>query len=75
MKRYLPNAIELQRSNNTQEISYLHKDHLGSIDTITNENGFIKQKLYFDAWGKKQLIVSGNMIRNQRGQTRLVLFL
>jgi RHS repeat-associated protein len=61
-RRNLPGAIELRRSNGTREISYLHKDHLGSIDTISDANGDIKQKLYFDAWGKKQIIDTGNYV-------------
>jgi YD repeat-containing protein len=51
-RRNLPGAIALYRDNGTSEVSYLHTDHLGSLDTITNEEGLIKQKLYFDAWGK-----------------------
>ena len=30
---------------------YLHRDHLGSITTITNESGAIVQELSYDAWG------------------------
>jgi RHS repeat-associated protein len=63
-RRNLPAAIELRCSNGTREISYLHKDHLGSIDTISDANGDIKQKLYFDAWGKKQVINTGNYAAN-----------
>lgn len=73
MKRYLPSAIELQRSNGTREINYLHKDQLGSIDTITDEDVNIKQKLYFDAWGKKQILDSGNMISSLASYTTLSL--
>lgn len=61
-RRNLPGAIALSRSNGTNEISYLHQDHLGSLDTITNEAGEIKQKLYFDAWGKKVVLDSHMML-------------
>jgi len=70
-RRHLPGAIELHRSNGTHDISYLHKDHLGSIDTITNDKGEIKQKLYFDAWGKKHVIDSQNIISSLASQTTL----
>ena len=30
---------------------YLHKDHLGSITTITDASGAIQQELSYDAWG------------------------
>jgi RHS repeat-associated protein len=72
-RRFLPGAIELQRSNGTREISYLLKDHLGSIDTITDESGFIKQKLYFDAWGKKHIIASANLKASLNSFTTLSL--
>lgn len=55
-RRNLPGAVELRRSNNTREINYLLKDHLGSIDTLVNENNQIIQKLYYDPWGKKRQI-------------------
>ena len=61
-RRNLPSAIGLYRSNGTAEISYLHKDHLGSLDTLTNEEGEITQKLYFDAWGKKVVLDKTMMI-------------
>ncbi|MEP7166604.1 MAG: FG-GAP-like repeat-containing protein [Candidatus Woesebacteria bacterium] len=31
--------------------AFVHMDHLGSIDTITDQKGAIVQKLSFDAWG------------------------
>jgi RHS repeat-associated protein len=37
-----------------QETRYLHKDHLGSIDTITDENGQLVEKFSFDAWGQRR---------------------
>lgn len=61
-RRNLPGAIALYRDNGTSEVSYLHTDHLGSLDTITNEEGLIKQKLYFDAWGKKSILVPNMML-------------
>lgn len=42
--------------NNSENLRYLHKDHLGSIDTISNSNGKAVQKLYHDAWGKQQQV-------------------
>ena len=72
-RRMLPGAIELQRSNGTREISYLLKDHLGSLDTITDENGDIKQKLHFDAWGKKTVLDNGEVIATLQGFSTLSL--
>jgi RHS repeat-associated protein len=37
------------------EISrYFHTDHLGSVDTITNETGAVVQRLSYDAFGKRR---------------------
>lgn len=38
-------------SNNTEELRYIYKDHLGSWTTITNDQGVILQEMSFDAWG------------------------
>ncbi|MEM7298039.1 MAG: RHS repeat-associated core domain-containing protein, partial [Bacteroidota bacterium] len=47
-------AIEtiFNEDNTKSNIRYLHKDHLGSIQTITDENGLVQEVLSFDAWGK-----------------------
>ena len=34
-----------------QSLLYIHKDHLGSITTITDSQGTILQELSYDAWG------------------------
>ncbi len=42
-------------TNNTQVATrYLHKDHLGSIESITDENGGVVERLSFDAWGARR---------------------
>ncbi len=33
---------------------YLHRDHLGSVDTITNASGQVVQRMSFDSWGKRR---------------------
>jgi len=33
---------------------YFHKDHLGSIQTITDEVGALVERLNYDAWGKRR---------------------
>jgi RHS repeat-associated protein len=39
----------------TPETRYFHKDHLGSITTIiTNQNWAGREKLSYDAWGKRR---------------------
>ncbi|WP_284244624.1 RHS repeat-associated core domain-containing protein [Thalassotalea insulae] len=72
-RRSLPGAIELRRSNGTQEINYLLTDHLGSIDTIADVDGNIKEKLYFDVWGKKTVVDSANVIDTLNSFTTLTL--
>ncbi len=36
------------------EKAYLYKDHLGSIDFITDANGTVVQEMSFDAWGQRR---------------------
>ena len=35
-------------------MNYLHKDHLGSIQTITDENGKVVERLSFNSWGERR---------------------
>jgi RHS repeat-associated protein len=54
-KRYVgENVIQTARSNNANSLEYLHKDHLGSINFITDASGQLKHKLSFDAFGKRR---------------------
>lgn len=47
-------ATFTHNSNGTQSTRYLHKDHLGSIQYITDENGNLAQELSYDAWGNRR---------------------
>ena len=39
--------------------NYLHRDHLGSVETVTDSLGNVIQRLSFDPWGKRQLATWG----------------
>ncbi len=67
-RRYLPNAIQTRHSTGVVDTRYLHKDHLGSIDTITNKDGKIIEKVYFDVWGKRESIDSSQWNTTARSQ-------
>ncbi|WP_105102098.1 RHS repeat domain-containing protein [Microbulbifer pacificus] len=54
IKRYLPGGALITVSNNGKQRRYLHKDHLGSIDVITDASGTVEQALSFDAWGQRR---------------------
>ncbi len=49
-----PVAIYTSRSNGVNDTRYLHKDHLGSIDVITNEAGAVVHKLSYDVFGQRR---------------------
>jgi hypothetical protein len=34
--------------------SYLHHDHLGSTEAVTNETGQLVERFSYDAWGKRR---------------------
>lgn len=42
------------QSAGTQVTRYLHKDHIGSVTTITDESGLIAEEFSFDPWGKRR---------------------
>ncbi len=39
----------------TDKTRYLHKDHLGSVESITDESGVVTEHLSYDAHGKRRL--------------------
>lgn len=47
-------GIRTLRSNSVDDTRYLQKDHLGSVDAITNESGAAVLKLSYDAFGKRR---------------------
>ncbi len=49
-------AIYTQKSDSTEKTRYLHKDHLGSVDVITKEDGTVTERLSFDPHGKRRQI-------------------
>lgn len=49
IKRTLINGSLTSESKN-----YMHKDHQGSTDVITDENGYVVERQSFDAWGKRR---------------------
>ncbi len=40
----------------TLRTSYMHRDHLGSVDVLTDETGTVQQRMSFDTWGKRREI-------------------
>ncbi|WP_338616179.1 RHS repeat-associated core domain-containing protein [Pigmentiphaga sp. CHJ604] len=47
-------AIYTTRSTNVTTLRYLHKDHLGSTNAVSDETGAVVERLAYDAWGKRQ---------------------
>ncbi len=41
-------------NNGTGTMYYVHTDHLGSYDAITNQSGTVVQNYSFDAWGRRR---------------------
>ncbi|UMR29225.1 hypothetical protein MJ904_19335 [Massilia sp. MB5] len=56
VKTYWPNGlgVEIDRSGSATELNYFHKDRLGSVISITDQSGTSKEKLAYDAWGKRR---------------------
>ncbi|MBV7330176.1 RHS repeat-associated core domain-containing protein [Chloroflexi bacterium TSY] len=49
-------AIYTTRHDNTQETRYLHRDHLGSITTITDESGQAIECSVYEPFGKRKSV-------------------
>ncbi|MBR4392384.1 MAG: VCBS repeat-containing protein [Bacteroidales bacterium] len=52
--------------DNNNKLFYIHKDHLGSWTTITDQHGTIEQENNFDAWGNS---TNGDDLLFDRGYT------
>jgi len=37
-----------------KEMFYIHKDYLGSFETVTDDSGQVREKLSFDPWGRRR---------------------
>ena len=44
-------VVQVNPAANTATPQYFHKDHLGSIVSVTNQAAAVVQRLQFDAWG------------------------
>jgi hypothetical protein len=44
----------LNTVNDVDSMYYLHTDHLGSYDKITNQAGTVVESYSFDAWGRRR---------------------
>ncbi|MDP3462798.1 MAG: RHS repeat-associated core domain-containing protein, partial [Bacteroidales bacterium] len=47
-------GIHMKNPDGTSGLFYIHTDHLGSLHTITDENGSLLQELSFDPWGTRR---------------------
>ncbi len=60
-------AVYVKQSGQSDKIYYAHNDHLGSILSLTDNNGASVFKATYDAWGRQT--VSQNTIGFARGYT------
>jgi len=62
-KRYIGGyAIESRYSTGTKNLHYLHKNHIGSLDAITNEAALIIETVSFSAFGQRRAADNLNVI-------------
>ncbi|MBG0781695.1 MAG: VCBS repeat-containing protein [Bacteroidales bacterium] len=47
-------GVMIQPRDGKQQMYYLHKDHLGSYTTITDESGNTIERMSYDAWGRRR---------------------
>ncbi|MDR3244941.1 MAG: RHS repeat-associated core domain-containing protein [Prevotellaceae bacterium] len=60
-------AIYVKQSGQTDKIYYAHKDHLGSIIKLTDDNSSTVFQATYDAWGKQT--ITTNTFNFHRGYT------
>ncbi|MCB0338808.1 MAG: RHS repeat-associated core domain-containing protein, partial [Bdellovibrionales bacterium] len=47
-------AVFASSSDGSSDLRYLHRDHLGSLDVITDDSGVAIERLSYDPWGKRR---------------------
>ena len=62
VKTYWPSSIgvEIDRPGQATELNWTHTDRLGSPVALTDINGNFREKLAFDAWGKRRTLDGGS---------------
>ena len=65
---YIGDAIYVKEAGQSDKILYAHKDHLGSIISITDDQGVPVFRATYDAWGK-QTLNPANTFNFHRGYT------
>ncbi|AKU20484.1 NBR1-Ig-like domain-containing protein [Massilia sp. NR 4-1] len=70
VKTYWPNGVglELDRPDGSTELVWTHEDRLGSIIALSNSDGVLKEKLAYDAWGKRRQLDGSATPDNLDGQ-------
>lgn len=58
VKTYWPYGVgvEIDQPNGTSSLNWIHTDRLGSVMGVTDEAGVLKEKLAYDAWGKRRTL-------------------
>lgn len=47
---------ERSAASAAQRTRFIHKDHLGSVDAITDSNGVVVERQSYDAWGRRRTV-------------------
>ncbi|PHS17630.1 MAG: hypothetical protein COA86_10145 [Kangiella sp.] len=61
-RRSIPGAVIEVPTLGSMKVSYLHVDHLGSTDVITNSTGATAQEYSFDFFGQKRNVTNWSTI-------------
>ncbi|AVR95244.1 NBR1-Ig-like domain-containing protein [Pseudoduganella armeniaca] len=57
VKTYWPMGIglDIDKPGDATELNWVHRDRLDSVTAISSDAGMLKEKLAYDAWGKRRL--------------------
>ncbi|MDF2176845.1 SpvB/TcaC N-terminal domain-containing protein [Aliiglaciecola sp. CAU 1673] len=68
-KRYIGESVlDVVRSNGNNQTHYLHRDHIGSVVAIADENGDLVARMSYDAFGKRREGSSWNALQSAFAQ-------
>ena len=72
-------AVHTDFSGGTSQTHFLHRDHIGSVDVITDENQTVVERYSYDAFGQRRQVnwqdavsaITSNMVRGFTGHEHL----
>ena len=58
---HVGDSVLIETKNAVESTLFLIKDHLGSLVTVVDSLGAIKERLSYDSWGKRRAVTGATI--------------